>query len=318
MQSSYTLIAPAKINLYLGIVGDRPDGYHELVMVLQSIDLADRVTVRSRSRPGIGISCDDPQVPADASNLAYKAAVLMHQRFPERAAHRGGLEIEIHKQIPMGAGLAGGSADCAAVLVGIDLLWKLGLTQGELQELAAQLGSDIPFCISGGTALATGRGEVLDPLPDLDDIYVVLAKYRDLPIATPWAYETFRQQFGATYPQTPEALADKQKALRSGPLLQAIAHHDSTGLAAYLYNDLERIVLPAYPQVQALRDRLGQSPGCLGAMMSGSGSTVFGLTNSLAQAEAIRETMRAAHPEPDLDLWVTRFRASGVQLLAGR
>ena len=137
---SYTLTAPAKINLYLEILGDRPDGYHELVMILQSIDLSDQIHLQAISTDTIRVRCDHPQVPTDKTNLAYRAAALMAQQFPNAFAQYGGVEITINKHIPVAAGLAGGSTDAAAVLVGIDLLWRLGLTQSELQELAAVLG----------------------------------------------------------------------------------------------------------------------------------------------------------------------------------
>ncbi len=314
----YSLIAPAKINLFLGIVGDRPDGYHELVMVMQSVELADRVTVREISGKTITVTCDDADVPQDETNLAYKAASLMQRLFPERST---GVEIQIEKCIPMGAGLAGGSADCAAVLVGIDLLWDLGLTQAQLQDLAAQIGSDIPFCVSGGTALATGRGEIIDPLPDIDQLFVVLAKYRDLPVATPWAYQQYRQTFGATYPQTPDELAVRQQTLRrstadpqaSGAMLQAIALRDVASIARLLHNDLEKVVLPAYPQVQAIRDGFAQLP-VLGTMMSGSGSTVFALCDTEATAIAVRDQMRQRFDSPTLEIWLTKFSASGVRI----
>jgi len=162
--NSYSLIAPAKINLYLEIIGDRPDGYHELAMLLQSIDLADRVDLRPNGTQAIRVHCDDPQVPANESNLAYQAAALMAGEFSEAYGRYGGMEISIQKRIPMGAGLAGGSTDAAAVLVGLNLMWSLGLTQSELQELGGRLGSDVPFCIVGGTAIATGRGEQLSSL----------------------------------------------------------------------------------------------------------------------------------------------------------
>lgn len=311
LMRSYSLIAPAKINLYLQILGDRPDGFHELVMVLQSIDLADLVTVRSRAIDGIRLYCDSPDVPTDETNLAYRAADLMIREFSDEYARFGGIEIDLHKRIPMGAGLAGGSTNAAAVLVGINMMWHLGLTQGELHDLAAMLGSDIPFCVSGGTALATGRGEKLDPLPDLSNLYVVLAKYRDLPVSTPWAYKTYRQTFGHTYPTTPAAWdAAKQKA---GGILSAIAHHDVKQMANLLYNDLERVVLPSYPKVQQLRDEF-QTLDILGTMMSGSGSTVFALVESMAQAEQVKAQMSHAIPDPNLDFWVTKFCQSGVRL----
>jgi 4-diphosphocytidyl-2-C-methyl-D-erythritol kinase len=318
---AYSLIAPAKINLFLGIVGHhfsdapdpKPDGFHELVMVMQSVELADRVTICETPDHGITIICDNGTVPQDETNLAYKAAVLMQKTFPEAAAKHGGIAIEITKNIPMGAGLAGGSADCAAVLVGVDLLWNLGLTQAELQGIAAQIGSDIPFCITGGTALATGRGEIIDPLPDLDNLYVVLAKYRDLPVSTPWAYQTFRQQFGATYPQTPAETEAKKQVLRSGEMLSAINQRNSQQIAQLLYNDLEKVVLPAYPQIQDLRNAFAEMP-VMGTMMSGSGSTVFALCDSVATAVAVRQQMQQQFADPSLDLWLTKFCGSGVRL----
>jgi 4-diphosphocytidyl-2-C-methyl-D-erythritol kinase len=319
LMRAYSLIAPAKINLFLSIVGDRLDGYHELVMVMQSVALADRVTVREIAAPKIVVTCDDGEVPQDETNLAYKAAQLMQQTFPDRA--HGGIDIHIEKHIPMGAGLAGGSADCAAVLVGIDRLWNLGLTQSELQDLAAQIGSDIPFCVSGGTALATGRGEIIDPLPDLANLFVVLAKYRDLPISTPWAYQQYRRTFGATYPQTSDELETRKKNLRSGAMLQAIAQRDPDRICQALYNDLEKVVFPAHPPVQALRDAFAQMNGLgtqldvLGTMMSGSGSTVFALCATEDNAIAVRDQMQAQFNAPTLELWVTKFSTSGVRIV---
>jgi 4-diphosphocytidyl-2-C-methyl-D-erythritol kinase len=281
---------------------------------MQSVDLADHVTVRETRDRGIIVRCDDGEVPQDETNLAYKAAALMQQLYPQVAAKHGGLAITIQKKIPMGAGLAGGSADCAAVLVGIDLLWDLGLTQAELQAIAAQIGSDIPFCITGGTALATGRGEIIDPLPDLDNLYVVLAKYRDLPVSTPWAYQTFRQRFGATYPTTPAETEIKKQTMRSGEMLSAIHQRQTQQIAQLLYNDLEKAVLPEFPQIQGLRDAFAQLPTVLGTMMSGSGSTVFALCDSADAAIAVQGQMQAQFADPMLDLWVTKFAAAGVRL----
>lgn len=308
---SYSLIAPAKINLYLQIVGDRPDGFHELVMVLQSIELADRVTVRSRSVEGIRVHCDNPAVPVDQTNLAYRAAELMMREFSDIYAKFGGVEIDLEKRIPMGAGLAGGSSNAAAVLVGIDLMWNLGLTQSELQDLGAKLGSDIPFCVSGGTALATGRGEKLAPLTGLDNFYVVLAKYRELPVSTPWAYQTYRKNFGETYPKTPQEI-DAKKA-RSREILNAIAHRDLKQIGQHLHNDLEKVVLPEFNKVQHLRDQFAKL-NSVGTMMSGSGSTVFALAESRSQAEEIKNAMRSNIPDSDLDLWVTKLSQCGVHL----
>ena len=312
---SLTLTAPAKINLLLHIVGDRPDGFHELVMVMQSIDLADEVTVKERREPGIGLTCDRLNVPTDSSNLAWKAADLIQRRFPDVAKKHGGITIDLVKRIPMGAGLAGGSADCAAVLVGLNLLWNLGLTQLELQTLAAELGSDISFCVAGGTALCTGRGEIIDPLPELDNLYAVLGKYKDLPVPTPWAYKNYRSEFGLTYPATATELDRRKEQLRTGSMMNAIVRRDGAAIGKYLHNDLEKVVLPHYPKVQHLRNEFTKT-NSLGVMMSGSGSTVFALAQSLEQAEMIEATMRSAIPDLDLDFWITKFCHSGVKVVS--
>ncbi len=311
----YVLLAPAKINLYLEILGDRPDGYHEMAMVLQSVALADRVEVRANGAERFQVSCNHPQVPSDPSNLAYRAAMLLAQAFPEPFYQFGGAHITIDKQIPVGAGLAGGSANAAAVLVGLDLMWNLGLTQSELQDLGAQLGSDIPFCVSGGTAIATGRGEQLAPLPDLDHLHVLLAKYRSLSVSTPWAYQTYRQQFGDSYIREGDRLQQRRSAIHAGPMMGAIASRDGRAMGSLLRNDLEKVVLPApdYAKVAALKQALLEQDS-LGVMMSGSGPTVFALADSADQAMHLKQAIQQQLADPDLDLWVTRFCASGIQL----
>ncbi|MEH1969474.1 4-(cytidine 5'-diphospho)-2-C-methyl-D-erythritol kinase [Nostoc sp.] len=311
---SYTLIAPAKINLYLEIIGDRPDGYHELAMILQSIGLADQIDVRSISTESIRVHCNHPQVPTDKSNLAYRAAELMVRQFPEAFARYGGVEITINKQIPVAAGLAGGSTNAAAVLVGIDLLWKLGLTQSELEELGGTLGSDVPFCVAGGTAIATGRGEQLSPLPNLDSIYIVLAKYRSLEVSTAWAYKTYRQQFGNSYIRDSDNLVARANAVHSGAIVKAVVDKDPGEIAKKLHNDLERVVLPAYPQVLQLRKAFANQEGALGTMMSGSGPTVFALFESQQQAEQVKLQVREAILDEDLELFVTQTITHGIQV----
>ncbi|WP_373529827.1 4-(cytidine 5'-diphospho)-2-C-methyl-D-erythritol kinase [Nostoc sp.] len=311
---SYTLIAPAKINLYLEIIGERPDGYHELSMILQSIGLADQIDLHSISADSIRVHCNHPQVPTDNTNLAYRAAELMATQFPEAFRKYGGVDITINKHIPVAAGLAGGSTNAAAVLLGIDLLWKLGLTQSELEELGARLGSDVPFCVAGGTAIATGRGEQLSPLPSLDNIYIVLAKYRSLEVSTAWAYQTYRQQFGNSYIRDTDNLAARANAVHSGAIVKAIFDKDTKQIAQKLHNDLERVVLPAYPQVLQLREVIANQEGILGTMMSGSGPTVFALIESQQQAEQLKMQVREAVHDEDLELFVTRTITHGIQI----
>ena len=299
MISRILLKTAAKINLYLEITGNRPDGYHDLVMILQSIDLCDHVDICKIGIDQIQVLCNNPEVPCDRTNLAYKAAALMQSVYPEI----GGLEISINKQIPMGAGLAGGSANAAAVLVGIDRLWNLGLTQTQLCDLAAQLGSDIPFCVVGGTALATGRGEILSPLPDLTDLVLVVCKLRHIAISTAWAYQTFRSQglLATSLVKDQHLSSQMVTAIASG------GDSAPTKIGRLLYNDLERVVLPEYPAIAELKNRLLDQE-CIGAMMSGSGSTVFAIAPDLDRAHQIAEAVKT----DDLDIWIVKSLISSI------
>ena len=311
---SYSLLAPGKINLYLEIIGDRPDGFHELVMILQSIELADRIDIKAADTPKITLHCNHPQVPTDETNLAYRAAKLMCDSFPNVYANYGGVDINIEKNLPVAAGLAGGSSDAAAVLVGMDLMWGLGLTQPELQELAAKLGSDIPFCVGGGTAVATGRGEVLDAIADLDNLWVVLAKYNNLSVSTPWAYKTYRQNYSADYVSDRTGVVKRSDRVKTGSLMKAIIHKNSAEIGNLLYNDLEKVVLPAHPQVAQLKEAF-TTTNTLGTMMSGSGPTVFALFESISQAQTAARQVKERINESNLEFWVTKLSNSGIQVI---
>ncbi|MBE9063314.1 4-(cytidine 5'-diphospho)-2-C-methyl-D-erythritol kinase [cf. Phormidesmis sp. LEGE 11477] len=312
-----TLFSNAKINLYLEIIGSRPDGFHELVMVMQSVALADRITLRPIKAPNISIECDHPLVPTDSTNLAYKAVSLLQKRFPNRTNQRGGVEIKIEKKIPVGAGLAGGSSNAAAALFGLDVLWDLGLTRVELQELGAELGSDVPFCLVGGCAIATGRGEAIDSIPNPPKLHTVLAKYTSLSVSTPWAYKTYRQQFDHTYKPLNElaSLEERRSRLHSGPMVKAIGSHDTVAIGTHLSNDLEKVVLPAHPKVMQLKEvvqTIAAQHNGIGTMMSGSGPTVFALIETAEQAQAISNAVRQTIDDPDLQIYTAEFTSRGI------
>lgn len=282
-------------------------------MIMQSVGLADRLDIQPSDTQKIQIYCDHPQVPTDQTNLAYRAAQLMCDTFPQMYANYGGVSIRIEKNIPVAAGLAGGSGNAAAVLVGINLLWKLGLAQPELQDLATGLGSDIPFCISGGTAIATGRGEKLDDLQPLGNMWVVLAKYDNISVSTPWAYQTYRQQYSETYISDRAGIAARTAKVSSGSLVKAIAHHRNSEIGKLIHNDLEKVVLPTYPQVAQLKAAFA-AQNVLGTMMSGSGPTVFALCESEAQAIAVQQQVRSQIAAPQLQFWVTKLATTGIQI----
>jgi 4-diphosphocytidyl-2-C-methyl-D-erythritol kinase len=304
----YQLLAPAKINLHLEILGLRPDNFHELAMVMQSVELADLVEVKDAIDNRIILHCAVAEVPQDETNLAYRAAALLRQH----CGREDGVEITLHKRIPMAAGLAGGSGNAAAVLVGLNLLWDLGLSVTELQSIGAELGSDVPFCISGGTAIATGRGEEITDISPLQQGAVVLGKYRSLSVSTPWAYGAYRQQFGDSYAVGDELVA-KSQAIHKIELIQAIDNQSFTTVGKLLYNDLEKVVLSEYPLVAGLKAAFAKTDN-LGVLMSGSGPTVFALAKDLEGAESIAQAVRDQIPDSDLELFVTNISSKGVHL----
>ncbi len=266
------LKAYAKINLALDVLHKRPDGYHEVAMIMQAVSLADIVTLTSR--PGcIELSVNIPGLPGDASNLAYRAAVLLK----EYAKPKQGVHITLDKHIPLAAGLAGGSADAAAVLKGLNQLWELNLSLNELSKLAAKLGSDVPFCLYNGTMLATGRGELLAPLPAMPACHVVLAKPA-IEVPTAWVY----QQFKADRVYRRPDIETMSKYLAEGSL---------AGVAGNLANVLENVTIPAYPEIAKIKEHM-LNYGAMAALMSGSGPTVFGLVSNRDQAEAIAARLK--------------------------
>lgn len=265
----FTIHSSAKVNLFLEITGDRGDGYHDLRMLMQSISLKDRITLKERADSQIALTCAHPQVPQDETNLAYKAALLAQTL---DLSNRG-VDISIDKQIPIGGGLAGGSSNGAAVLVGLNHLWGLDLDKTDLWGLSLTLGSDVPFCVEGGTAIAEGRGEILTPVPNFPKLDLVVAKPQEVSVSTPWAYQTFRRQ---QLLQTKPAGIDRQWQ----KLLSATSPAE---IASCLYNDLERVVLPAYPVIAEIKQTLGEL-GALGTLMSGSGACVLGICRDREQA----------------------------------
>ena len=278
-----TVEANAKINLTLDILGKRPDGFHEVAMVMQTIGLHDTLTME-KTDGAIELTINVPWLKADEKNLAWRAAELVRQEY----GLTGGVRIDLTKRIPVAAGLAGGSADAAAVLKGMNELYDLQMSQARLCELGAQLGSDIPFCIMGGTMLATGRGEILTRLADMPETWVVLAKPR-ISVSTAWAYQNYDEQGAEAHPDN--------KAIE-----QAIARKNRKAVAGLLCNVLESVTIKKYDVIAAYKEMMLEN-GAMASMMSGSGPTVFGLARGREQAEAIANVLRQ---ETNADVFVTR------------
>ena len=266
----------AKINLGLDILGLRPDRYHEVAMVMQSISLADTVTFTES--PELVVTTDRPELEGGPSNLAWKAAVLMGQ-FAHREPR---VHIHIEKKVFMAAGLAGGSTDAAAVLRGLNRFWELHLPAEKMERLGAKLGSDVPFCVAGGTALATGRGEILQALPDLPKLYLVLAK-PPLEISTPWAYREFDKQKNVIHPDI-------------DGMVQAVRAGDVQGVLRRCGNVLEPVTAGAHPEIREIRQQMLQD-GADPVMMSGSGPTVFGIVKNKETGEKIAAILQSLRME---------------------
>ena len=266
MAKSLLVHAHAKINLYLNVTDKRPDGYHNLETVFHSIQLHDDVTLRRLARQEIVIQCDHPSVPCDTRNLGYRAAELMMSYMDKRC----GVEISIKKRIPVAAGLAGGSADAAAVLWGMNELFEVGLTQTDLMRLGIKLGADVPFCLLGGAAIGRGVGEVLTPLPPLEKTCLLLANL-GIEVRTSWVFQHLH--FALTNKSTDDIIL--RSCLKNG---------DRRGVAENMYNCLEVPVFLKYPDVEALKCELAGFHGSYGALMSGSGATVFSIMRDGASA----------------------------------
>ena len=262
--------ACAKLNLYLDITGILPDGYHSLCSVMQSIDLYDTVNVEVADT--ITLSTDRPYIPTDERNTAYKAAKL----FFEATGINGGADIKIKKIIPVGAGMAGGSADAAAVLNLLNILYGMPLSNEELSQVALKVGADVPFCLEGGTMLAEGKGEKLTGLPKLPKCFFVVVK-PDFSVSTKDAYKMFDEQ-GGDCPAV-------------DGILRALERKNIKEVCANMGNDLERCIASAHPQVDEIKHKLHQL-GAIGSMMTGSGSAVFGVFDNIGLAQRAADVLK--------------------------
>ena len=276
MTERLELKAYGKINLGLDVVRKREDGYHEVRMIMQAVDLYDRITME-RMESGIHVTANLPYVPDGEGNLAYRAAKLLMEEF----GITEGISIEIKKMIPVAAGMAGGSTDAAAVLVGVNRMFGLGLTKKELMERGVQLGADVPYCILRGTALSEGIGEILTELPAPPPCTLVIAK-PPVSVSTKEVYG--RLDLKALRPEDHPDIDGMAEAIRTG---------DLAGITSRLGNVLELVTEPAHPEITRIKGLLLEN-GADGALMSGSGPTVFGMFKDRWQAERACVLLREA------------------------
>ena len=249
---------PAKINLGLHIHKKREDGFHELETILQMVTWFDELQLEGTSEK-VELFCDTPEIPNDETNLVVKAARLLQKHFPGSCA---GVNITLKKSIPSGAGLGGGSGNAAGVLLALNHLWDLKISRENLIAISAELGSDVPFFLMSPCAIGTGKGEILEPINNPINLYILMI-YPNLPLSTPWVYGNLKLKL------------TKHKNNIS-ILANFLMRSEFAQLGAALYNDLEPVVFKRYPEILEIKNELLRS-GAGGALLSGSGSTVFGI-----------------------------------------
>ena len=257
--NSITLKSRAKINLSIDVLGKRQDGYHLVEMIMQTIDLYDLIEINEKDNDQITIKSTSDEIPLDCNNLVYKAANLIKKTFNINK----GVEIHIKKNIPVAAGMAGGSSNAAAVLVGLNKLWNLNLSNQQLEKIGLKLGADVPFCINGGAVLASGIGEELTPIKGLTKDVCILVCKPDLFVSTKEVYECIDSK-------------DIDKRPNNKFLIECLKNEHTRQLAENMFNVLEGVTMDKHPVIQQIKDIMTNNRA-LGAMMSGSGPTVFGL-----------------------------------------
>lgn len=278
--------AYAKINLGLDVLRRRPDGYHEVKMIMQTVDICDDLTFEKRGEQGIGLRIEGAGLPAGSDNLIYRAAALLM----EKRRIREGVSITLQKRIPIAAGMAGGSADAAAALRGLNELFEMGYSAEELKELGVTLGADIPYCIEGGTMLSEGIGEILTPLPSPPDCHLVIVK-PDIDVSTAFVYGHLQADKLSFHPD----IDGMASALTAG---------DLRGITDRMGNVLETVTVKEYPVIDRLKQMM-RGLGAENALMSGSGPTVFGICKEKETAEKIAAAIRKE--EPACAVFVAQF-----------
>ena len=267
------LQAFAKINLGLDVLGKREDGYHEVRMIMQTIRMYDQLDMRKSVEPGIHLTTNKKYIPVDENNLVWRAAKLMM----DTCGIIEGVSIHLHKVIPVAAGMAGGSSDAAATLVGMNRLFHCGLSKEKLMELGVQIGADVPYCVLRGTALAEGIGEKLTVLPPLPDCWILIGK-PGISVSTKYVYTTLDLNTDTVHPD----IDGMKKALDDGNLY---------GITERMGNVLQDVTIPAYPEVERIKEQM-KTLGAVNAMMSGSGPTVFGIFDNEEKAQKACQKLR--------------------------
>ncbi len=298
----------AKINLHLEILGLRNDGYHELSMVMQSIDLFDQLKMQLSGDDNIILKSSNSELTIGDDNLIIKAAKLLREKSGKNYL---GVNIKLIKNIPIGAGLAGGSTDAAATLVALNRLWDLKFHTNELEEIAKEIGSDVPFCVSGGRQLCFGRGEILETVNHKQsNIGVILVKDPSIQISTPMAYKRYKDQFAESYLSSDVEFEYKRNEAR----LFDWSKDKFIDKKSNIQNDLQKTISPISPEVEKSLNLLTDLPGSKLVSMSGSGPSCYALFSTYNQAKIVLKQNLSKFEYAGLSAWACSMKTSGVEL----
>lgn len=289
--NSLKLKSRAKINLSIDVLGKRQDGYHLVEMIMQTIDLYDYITVREIDENSIIVKSNSGNIPLDENNIVYKAAKLLKNEFNINK----GLEILIEKNIPVAAGMAGGSSNAAATLVGINNLWNLNLSSDKLRELGFKLGADVPFCIEGGAALAEGVGEVLTSIQGLDEDAHILVCKPNIFVSTKDVYQSLN-------------MSQVEKRPNNEYLIECLKTKDLKNLSENMVNVLESVTSEKYEEIDII-EKIMLNNNALGSMMSGSGPTVFGVFDNYEYAQNAKKELLSKYNQ----VYLVKSSAKGVE-----
>ena len=306
--SKITVVSPAKINLHLEVLGKRKDGYHELAMLMQSINLEDYLEIELNASGRINLSSNNTELDLEDDNLIMKTANILRSYYPHRNL---GANIFLNKNIPIGAGLAGGSSNAAATLIGLNKLWALNLDQSTLAKFALKLGSDVPFFLEGGSQYCFGRGEILEKYRFDSRFFLIILKNPKVSLSTSEIYKKYCDKFQGTYLINEMQYEGKRNNLRSIDF----TYENFLNRRIKIRNDLQKIVQNENKSVSDALTLFSQIEECICFSMSGSGPSCYGLFDNYEIAKKVYEKNKKLFLSYGYDSWLCEFQSKGIKIL---
>ena len=300
--------SPAKVNLHLEVLGRRKDGFHELAMVMQNIDLSDSLEMEFNNMEELNLSSNSSQLPLDRNNLIIKTAETLRKSFPKRNL---GVNIFLKKNIPIGAGLAGGSSNAAATLIGLNKLWELNLNKKTLHQIASELGSDVPFFLEGGSQYCFGRGEILEKYKFNSKYTLILLKNPNVSVSTSEVYKKYSEKYSDKYLNTEIEFEEKRNSLRS----VGFDNSNIFNIGIKIKNDLQKIVQKENKSVRDALELFSNIKDCLCFSMSGSGPSCYAIFNNYENAKRVYEKNKELFLKFGFNSWLCNFKSKGITII---